>query len=524
MNTARQALGFRLLALAFGLSTFPSVVAQTSPPAQVPAAPSAPAQGQPVLTTEAALQRVFSAKTVDAAWFPPAFRSVLPQVQESVTSFQTQYGALQKVEKAGADYRLTYARGVVTVTADLDREGLLTTLLLKDARATDAAAAPAQADAAILKAVTRLFNGPVQAAWLSDAFLAQVSVPTLTQIITQLSGGLGAFQNISFENGYFAVFEQGRIPVTQARLDAQGRFTSLVLGVPERTAHLKSFAEVVAALKALPGQSSLLIEKVTPQARTEVMALNPDAALAIGSTFKLAILAELQAQVAAGKLAWSTEAALTDADKSLPSGTLQNEPSGSTYTLQKLAEAMISVSDNTATDLLLRTVGRSGVEARLGSPDSGEAPMLGTRELFALKNPANAALLDRYLKTTGEARRTVIAEAARAPLPDLTTLSTSPLTLNLAAEWHVSARRLCALMSDVAALPLTSINPGAAVPTDFAKVSYKGGSDGGVLNLTTQVVTKKGETYCVSATWNNTQLLDDFRLIPLVQDALALLK
>lgn len=41
---------------------------------------------------------------------------------------------------------------------------------------------------------------------------------------------------------------------------------------------------------------------------------------------------------------------------------------------------MISVSDNTATDLLLRVVGRAGVEARLG-----QTAMPSMREFFALK-------------------------------------------------------------------------------------------------------------------------------------------
>ena len=71
---------------------------------------------------------------------------------------------------------------------------------------------------------------------------------------------------------------------------------------------------------------------------------------------------------------------LTEADRSLPSGTLQDAPIGSRYTLRDLAARMIRESDNTATDLLLRTVGRAGVEARLG-----QTAMPNTREALALK-------------------------------------------------------------------------------------------------------------------------------------------
>lgn len=176
---------------------------------------------------------------------------------------------------------------------------------------------------------------------------------------------------------------------------------------------------------------------------------------------------------------------------------------------------MVSVSDNTAGDLPLRTVGRSGVELRLA-----EAPMLNTGELFALRNPANAALLADYRAAVSpQARRAVILRAAAALLP-----TSGALTLALDAEWHVSARRLCTMMNSVAALPLTQLNPGVADPADFFRVSYKGGSDRGVLNLTTQVVTKKGETYCVSASWNDTQDVPLAQLVPLVQATLQLLK
>jgi len=66
-------------------------------------------------------------------------------------------------------------------------------------------------------------------------------------------------------------------------------------------------------------------------------------------------------------------------------------------------------------------------------------------------------------------------------------------------------------MSRVASLPLMGINPGIADPGQWAHVAYKGGSEPGVLNLTTQVVGKSGKTYCVSATWNDTKPLDEKR-------------
>jgi hypothetical protein len=64
-------------------------------------------------------------------------------------------------------------------------------------------------------------------------------------------------------------------------------------------------------------------------------------------------------------------------------------------------------------------------------------------------------------------------------------------------------RELCDLMSRVADLPLMSINPGAADAASFRQVAFKGGSDVGVINMTTQVTTKRGTTLCFSATLND---------------------
>jgi hypothetical protein len=64
-------------------------------------------------------------------------------------------------------------------------------------------------------------------------------------------------------------------------------------------------------------------------------------------------------------------------------------------------------------------------------------------------------------------------------------------------------------MARVADLPLMAINPGVADPAQFRRVAYKGGSDTGVINMTTQVTTKRGTTLCFSATLNQTAAVDE---------------
>ena len=62
---------------------------------------------------------------------------------------------------------------------------------------------------------------------------------------------------------------------------------------------------------------------------------------------------------------------------------------------------MISVSDNTATDMLINLVGRSAVEAALTATGMAspalDRPFLTTREIFILKLDQWPALAKRYI-------------------------------------------------------------------------------------------------------------------------------
>ena len=79
----------------------------------------------------------------------------------------------------------------------------------------------------------------------------------------------------------------------------------------------------------------------------------------MGSAFKLGVLKALKEQIAGGRHSWDEVAELTAPDLSLPSGIIQGWPMGAPLTLHSLAALMISISDNTATDVLMRVVGRA---------------------------------------------------------------------------------------------------------------------------------------------------------------------
>jgi hypothetical protein len=69
-----------------------------------------------------------------------------------------------------------------------------------------------------------------------------------------------------------------------------------------------------------------------------------------------------------------------------------------------------------------------------------------------------------------------------------------------------------------------SINPGVARAKDWQRLAFKGGSEPGVLNLTTSLLGKTGKRYCVAATWNHDSSLDDVRFMSLYSGLLETLK
>jgi adenosylcobinamide-phosphate synthase len=353
-------------------------------------------------------------------------------------------------------------------------------------------------------ALERLWTAPqIQREWFADSFLNQIPVAP-EQIINELRGSLGAFRSIQSEaNGYRVLFERGSLKATIA-LNDRGQIISLFF--QEIQSGAIALPDAIQQLQTFPGRVNLLVL----EDGQERAALNADQPLAVGSTFKLAVLAQLQKQIQAGQRRWGEVVELRAEDKSLPSGILQTWFDGALLTVQTLATLMISQSDNTATDALIRLVGRAAIE----SITPRNVPFLTTRELFILKAPQNATLLQRYQSGNVDQRRQVLRELVPLPLPQLTDVHTTPTALDV--EWHFTPRELCALMAEVADLPLMSVTPGIQNPSGWARVSYKGGSEPGVLNLTTGLRSTSGKTYCVSATWNNDAApLDDTRFIQL---------
>ena len=361
-------------------------------------------------------------------------------------------------------------------------------------------------------ALTRVLQQtPAQADWFDSTFLAQVPTAQIDQIVMQYVAQLGTFHHAeATAEGYTAHLERGTFPA-KIVLSPSGRIVGLWFGLPE-LAQARGFDDMLKDFAKLPGKVSVaVIADGKPLA-----GLQADLPLGVGSAFKLAVLAALNEQIAAGKHRLDEVVALRPAWKSLPSGTLQQWPDGTPLTLATLTNQMISINDNTAADAVLSIAGRENVE-KLAPRNR---PFLSTREAFVLKASPNAALLARYRSADEAGRRTILDELARLPLPEGSQLKGAP---SLDIEWFFTANELCTLIGRVADAPAMRINPGLAKSADWRQVAFKGGSEEGVLNLATALTGKDGKHYCVAATWNDTAALEQARFFTLYGGLLSAL-
>lgn len=351
----------------------------------------------------------------------------------------------------------------------------------------------------------------------TPGFLAAVPKAQLQALTTKLVAQFGPFDSVlsvDEKSPNQAIITLGYANATIAgpiTVEPNGKVSGLLLNDVKPLGD--SVAKVQADLAALPGQVSVLSTSLDGKA-SPVLEVAPDQALAIGSTFKLYVLSALAHSIERGEHRWDEVVKLSE--KSLPSGQMQDWPAGAPVTLHTLASMMISISDNTATDQLIRILGRKAIgdELRKSGHASPEKtlPFLTTHELFALKG--NPALGAQYAAADEEAQETILekldaqikADPASIPLPKYT----DPHAIDT-LEWFASANDIVSIMRRIAALKdptarqIMAISPAmsSADRERFAYVGYKGGSEPGVLNLSWLVQTKGGEWRVLTVTWSD---------------------
>jgi len=88
-----------------------------------------------------------------------------------------------------------------------------------------------------------------------------------------------------------------------------------------------------------------------------IVSINPDEPFPSASLIKLPIMAAVYSAAAKGKLNLNSIYTLKNSDKTGGSGKLKSMPKGKEFTLRQLIQLMVSDSDNTAANILIKKIG-----------------------------------------------------------------------------------------------------------------------------------------------------------------------
>ena len=321
----------------------------------------------------------------------------------------------------------------------------------------------------------------------------------------------------------------------QMFVDGEGRIAGL--RVTNVTTANDSYARLIDDINRLPGTVAWGLYRLDPAGQPALITgANSHLDMAVGSSFKLAILATLDDQIRRHRMRWDDVVRIDR--RSVSTSEIARWPLGSPVTLHTLATLMISQSDNSATDILLHHVGRERVEEfarRHGGLSGAQAfPMLSTIEATALKNPALGEVRTRWLTGDEAERRALLDEAQARFTPanvDFSVFNDGPADID-SIEWFASPDSLAALLGWFAergtdeARAILAINPG--IPSDaaarWAYLGYKGGSEPGVMAMNLLLRDADNRQFVIAMAWNNAEApVDEAAMVMLASRASALL-
>ncbi len=365
----------------------------------------------------------------------------------------------------------------------------------------------------------------------SPDFLSIIPIQQLNEIAGEFGEGLKEieFKEVHDSTHTFEMkYGDGSSRELITVLDPDGRIVGFWIGpsiYPDAEAILKEIEE-------LPGIVSATLLSIS---HDEILfSHDPDRPLAIGSAFKLYVLGELFKQIEEGKIELDDVVLLRDEDRSLPSGILQDWPSNTPLTIATLANLMISISDNTATDMLIDLVGREEIEKDLaifGHENSGlNIPFLTTKELFKLKWALPEEEVGRYLNLSVSEKRAFLGSLYGEPLPSVEDIQ-GPVYIDT-LEWFASSKDLTAFFKNLsegkivkdpelkkAMMDCLAINPVVLKENEWQYMGYKGGSEPGVISLN-WIFQSEEDWFALSFIWNDHE--EDVRLIKALDIAASL--
>ncbi len=218
---------------------------------------------------------------------------------------------------------------------------------------------------------------------------------------------------------------------------------------------------------------------------------NASQLLATGSIFKAWVLGGLAEAIDAGTLNADQNVEFVASERVYNDTLVNREPFGTMFKLGDLSNMMMGNSDNTATDHVHETVGRSTVDAYVdisGVDDSDVLkPMLSVNEQFHLFFSFSLAIANGYVNDTESNQQNFINNQI-VPLGPVSSFPFNNESLFTAGSWRASPMDICNNMATLrqydtgsAALQVVDRSYGAQaaqfrIRPLWDRVWYKGGS------------------------------------------------
>jgi beta-lactamase class A len=354
-----------------------------------------------------------------------------------------------------------------------------------------------------------LFLDKISAAKINTV-LAEFPTPSGAQVVGVLSSeptGLVVIANFGTE----------RLRVTLS-VDGSGLIDGLELAP---SASATSWSQINQTLAALAPDVSFLAARVANGSCQTIHQLAASSLRPLASEFKLFVLGALAHQIGAGHVTWdqklTVESQLKSIGNAVGSGSLQFVPTGTRVSVRETATKMISISDNTAADMLINWVGPPALESQVrqwSNDPQLDVPFLTTRQVILLHYVNFPMLANAYLARAPSKRQAFLNSAVDPLALSEARPSTEPRDVD-SIEWFGSPDDVCRAFAGLQQLsqqpklsPIASIfsvnNGGLGLdPSRWPTVWFKGGSEPGVMTVGYMATNSKGQTFVVSAMLSN---------------------
>jgi beta-lactamase class A len=366
--------------------------------------------------------------------------------------------------------------------------------------------------------LSELLNGPADAIGAERVtphfearFLAQVPPDELAQGLKDMAAQIAPFSVTSTidaaDGSAVAVLQSDNQMLFRLKVLAfapSGLIGALLLEpAPDLDPGVADFDGLSERLGESAPRTAALIASVDSTGCTALHATDADVALPIASASKLYVLGALVARIERGEARWEDLLTIREDWSSLVPGEFEALLGTTPQPLSTYADAMMALSDNTATDHLIHLLGREAIEAQQGAmghtaPELN-APFFTTRDLFTLKLALGPEERQAYIDASVTERKRLVEEVYPAvPRPaDLDQRMaewTGPRSVD-SLEWFASASDLCRAFSwlkeaadrgpGARAMQSLALNTGVGVDVStFRYVGFDGGSEPGVLSGT----------------------------------------